>query len=80
MEVGIIAKGFQKSMEMYGAKYAKMISDGDSDVYKLVLDSRPYNDITEEKIVCKNHLLRNVCNKLRDVVRNTTEKTFSGKN
>lgn len=70
MEASSIAEGFQKSMEMYGVKYSKMIGDGDSNVYKLVLDLRPYDDITVEKIECKNHLLRNVCNKLRDVARN----------
>lgn len=70
MEASIIAEGFQKSMEMYGVKYSKMIGDGDSNVYKLVLDSRSYDDITVEKIECKNHLLRNVCTKLRDVIKN----------
>lgn len=71
MEADILMDGFTKSVEMYGLKYVRFIGDGDSNVYKKVLDSRPYDNITIEKIECKNHLLRNVCNKLKDLVRNS---------
>lgn len=35
---------------------------------KKILDSRPYDNVTVEKIECKNHLLRNACNKLKQIV------------
>ncbi|GFY64010.1 yqaJ domain-containing protein [Trichonephila inaurata madagascariensis] len=42
MEANIIQEGFMNSVAMYGVKYAKIIGDGDSNVYKTILDSRPY--------------------------------------
>ena len=69
MEASIIVDGFKKSMDMYNVKYSKMIGDGDSNVYKQILDSRPYDDLTVQKVECKNHLLRNMCNKLKDLTR-----------
>lgn len=71
MEADIIVEGFCNSIRMYGVKYVRMIGDGDSNVYKKILDARPYNNITVEKIECKNHLLRNFCNKLKDIVKDS---------
>lgn len=68
MESDILVEGFNKSIDMYGVKYARFIGDGDSNVYKKILDSRPYDNLTVEKIECKNHLLRNACNKLKQIV------------
>jgi len=70
MEASIIVEGFKKSEEMYGIRYAKFIADGDSSVYKKILDARPYSNRTVEKIECRNHLLRNFCNKLKDLTKN----------
>lgn len=39
-----------------------------------MLESRPYNNITVEKIKCCNHILCNFCNKLSAV---TTDTTYS---
>lgn len=64
MESSIIVEGFKKSVEMYGLIYNKFIGDGDSSTYKSILDARPYENVTVEKIECKNHLLRNYCNAL----------------
>lgn len=44
-----------------------MIADGDNSCYQMILESRPYKNVTVEKIECRNHLLRNYCNKLREV-------------
>lgn len=71
MESDIIVEGFCESKKMYGIKYHKVIGDGDSNVYKMILDTRPYDNLMVEKIECKNHLLRNFCNKLRDLARNS---------
>ena len=70
MEADIIVEGFSKSIELYGVKFARFIGDGDSNVYKKILDSRPYIETTVEKVECKNHLLRNMCNKIKDMVKN----------
>lgn len=67
MEDSIIVEGFNKSEEMYGLRYHKLIADSDSSVYHKILESRPYKNITVEKVECRNHLLRNLCNKLKDI-------------
>ncbi|XP_044271957.1 uncharacterized protein LOC123015933 [Tribolium madens] len=73
MESFIIAEGFQQSLNTHGLIYRFMIADGDSSVFKTLLDLRPYasHSIKIEKIECKNHLLRNYRNKLRDLFQNT---------
>jgi len=53
MEAAIVCEGFQRSEEMYGVKYARLIADGDSSVYKKILESRPYKNFTVEKVECK---------------------------
>jgi hypothetical protein len=50
------------------------VTDGNSTVYQKIL-SRPYKNITAEKVDCKNHLLRNLCNKLKDIsIKRSTDK------
>lgn len=70
MEASIIVEGFKTSEAMYGIRYAKFIGDGDSNVYKKILEQRPYKDLTVQKVECRNHLYRNFCNKLRDIAKN----------
>ncbi|XP_054257576.1 uncharacterized protein LOC129005927 [Macrosteles quadrilineatus] len=72
METDIILEGFSRSMEMYGAMYGKVLADGDSSVYATLYESRPYPHLTIEKIECTNHLLRNFCNKLKEVGQKTS--------
>ena len=74
MEADILVDGFFQSVPMYGLKFSKFIGDGDSNFYKKILDSRPYTNMSIEKIECKNHLLRNACNKLKDLARNSQFK------
>lgn len=74
MESDIIVEGFKNSIQLYGVKYNKVIGDGDSNVYKCILDANPYDDITVQKIECKNHLLRNMCNKLRELAKESKYK------
>lgn len=73
MEASIIVDGFAQSEKMYGIRYHKLIADGDSNVYKKILESRPYKNLTVEKVECRNHLLRNLCNKLKEM---TTKPQF----
>lgn len=39
------------------------------------METRPYKNLTVEKVECRNHLLRNLCNKLKEM----TTKPQSGK-
>ena len=65
MEAEIVAEGFNKSMQMHSVN--KLRADGDGNMHKKILDSRPYDNITVKKDECTNHLLRNVSNKLKDI-------------
>lgn len=67
MEADIIVEGFKRSLEMHGLIYHKLIGDGDSSVYRRILETRPYGNLIVEKIECKNHLLRNFSKKLREI-------------
>jgi len=67
MEASIIVEGFKESEQVHGIRYHKFIADGDSNVYKRILDSRLYKNLTIQKVECRNHLLRNLCKKLRDM-------------
>ncbi|XP_064211833.1 uncharacterized protein LOC103314328 [Tribolium castaneum] len=68
MESQIILQGFKTSVEMYNIKYNTLIGDGDSSTYKKIIEGRPYNNLTVEKIECRNHLLRNLRGKLKSLV------------
>ncbi|GBN26348.1 hypothetical protein AVEN_233384-1 [Araneus ventricosus] len=45
-----IVEGFCQRFKMYGIKFNRVIRDGDSNVYKMILDARPYNDLLVAKI------------------------------
>ncbi|XP_039300848.1 uncharacterized protein LOC120356095, partial [Nilaparvata lugens] len=77
MEAATIVEGFLASEEMYNVQYARMIADGDSSVYNSIVEARPYQNLTVKKIECRNHMLRNYCNKLKDVVTTSLHKDLS---
>lgn len=60
MEADIILEGFKYS-EQHGARFHKLIADGDSTTYKILRDYRVYKDpdLVIEKLECVNHLCRN---------------------
>ncbi|KOB67837.1 hypothetical protein OBRU01_19203 [Operophtera brumata] len=72
MESDIIVEGFKHSMDMYQIIYGRMIADGDCSTYNKILEARPYRNFTVEKLECKNHLLRNMCNKLSALATDTS--------
>lgn len=75
MESEIIVEGFRRSMKMHGLVYKQILGDGDSSVYRKVLESCPYGPtVFIEKIECKNHVLRNYGSKLRDICTNRKVK------
>lgn len=65
MESEIIVEGFKESIRINNLIYGKLISDGDASTYSKILQARPYSDLTVEKIECRNHILKNFCNKLQ---------------
>ncbi|KAL0821591.1 hypothetical protein ABMA28_005043 [Loxostege sticticalis] len=71
MEADILVEGFRTSVSMYNIIYGRVTSDGDSSTYCKILEARPYQNVTVEKIECTNHLLRNFCNKMRAVSTDT---------
>lgn len=57
--------------------FFRMIADGDSSVYNSVLEARPYKNLTVVKIECRNHMLRNYTNKLKDITTTSIRKEAS---
>ena len=78
METDAIASGFTRSIEMHQLIYKRIIADNDSSVYKTIMDRNPYSeyDVSVEKVDCSNHLMRNFCNKLRDLAAATDPNFF----
>ncbi|XP_029680218.1 uncharacterized protein LOC115245866 [Formica exsecta] len=76
MESDVIAEGFKCSLEMHGLIYKTVVADGVSSVYQAIVDNRPYCDyiVTVKKIECTNHLLRNLCKRLKAVAEMTQPK------
>lgn len=68
MEAALIVEGFQTSVKTNNLRYMTLIADGDSSVYKQVLDAKPYQHRRIQKLECRNHLLRNFRNKLDEEV------------
>lgn len=66
MEAALVCEGFKSSVNQHGLRYLTVIADGDSSVYKTLIDEKPYQHRHIEKIECKNHLLRNFRNKIED--------------
>ncbi|GFT96717.1 yqaJ domain-containing protein [Nephila pilipes] len=69
MEANIIQEGFQYSVLMYRVKYAKVIEDGDSNVYKTAADSKSYDEFQVKQLEYQNHLLMKFCLKLKDIIK-----------
>lgn len=71
MESQILVEGFKNSVAQHGLVYGRLISDGDSSTYSKILEARPYNKTTVEKVECRNHVMRNFCNKLQSLATET---------
>jgi len=82
MESDAIVEGFKSSIQMHGLIYKKVIADGDSSVYQSIIDNNPYREqmVTVKKIECINHLLRNLCKKLKVVAEMTQPKLHRNRN
>lgn len=69
MEADAIVEGFKTSIEKRGLIYSTFIADGDSSVYKKIVGANPYPNIFITKIECRNHLLRNLAGKIKEVAK-----------
>lgn len=78
MESDILVEGFSKSLQLYGLKYQTFVADGDSSVHKRINDSYPYKEKVK-KIECRNHLLRNMRKKIKELATNTKYNISSRK-
>lgn len=69
METDAILFEFKTSMKSYGMIYKTLIADGDSNVYKSILDHDPYREfsVVVQKKECVNHLYRNLSRKITAV-------------
>jgi hypothetical protein len=77
MESDAIAEGFKSSLEMHGLIYKAVIADGDSSVFQCIKNNAPYREqkVIVNKIECSNHLLRNLCKKLKAVAETVQPKS-----
>lgn len=69
MESDAILEGFKTSIEKRGLIYSIYIADGDTSVYKTIVQANPYHNVFIEKIECRNHLLRNLGNKIKEIAK-----------
>ncbi|XP_076685768.1 uncharacterized protein LOC143377868 [Andrena cerasifolii] len=76
MESVAIVEGFNCSIDMHGLIYTILVADGDSSVYKKILDSDPYKNylVQVRKIECTNHLLRNFSKKINEIATKGRDK------
>ena len=80
MESDAILEGFKSSITEHGLIYKIIVTDGDSNVHKTLVDRNVYGDynLIPIRIRCYNHLQRNLCTKLT-AVSNTTQAKGSEK-
>ncbi|KAJ8882654.1 hypothetical protein PR048_014466, partial [Dryococelus australis] len=76
MEADGTVVGFTKSVPLHAIKYARLIGDGDSSIHKKRIESLPYGpDFLFEKIECRNQILPNNTNGLRELSLNKNTGT-----
>ncbi|XP_036147677.1 uncharacterized protein LOC118647257 [Monomorium pharaonis] len=49
MEIDAVVEMFQRSEHLHNVKYVNYVGDGDSKIFKGILDAEPYNDISVQK-------------------------------
>ncbi|XP_014478848.1 PREDICTED: uncharacterized protein LOC106746604 [Dinoponera quadriceps] len=68
MEVDSMKEMFSRSEEKYGVQYVNYIGDGDSKIFKAILDLNPYgNDSPVKKSECVGHVEKRMGTRLRNV-------------
>lgn len=78
MEIDGITEMFLRSKEEHGVLYVKYIGDGDSKIFKSILDVNSYeNEATVVKKECVGHIEKRMETRLRNTKRNN--KGIGGK-
>lgn len=78
MEAEAVKEMFKRSIELHEVKYVNYIGDGDSEMYKQVVVSKPYgNDQQINKKECINHIEKRMRSRLRNCKENN--KGLGGK-
>ena len=65
---------FSRSIETHNLRYARYIGDGDTNSFKTVLDSKPYQDKDVVKVECVGHVQKRMGTRLRKL-----KSSYSGK-
>jgi len=61
---------------MYGVVHGTLPANSHFSVYATLIETRPYENVTIEKIECTNHLLRNYCKRLKELILSTKLATI----
>jgi hypothetical protein len=70
MKAAIILDVFKQSLDMHKLWFKNLIEDGDSSLYKKIRNSRPHGpSYFIHKIECRNYILRNFYNKIREIAK-----------
>lgn len=71
MEKDALVEAFNTSIAKYGLIYKILIADGDSSVYKGILDANPYKDhnIMVKKFGCTCHISKNLTKALENFAK-----------
>ena len=77
MEGEIAKEAFSRSVELYNLRYASFIGDGDTNSFKKVFDSKPYGDVTVQKLECVGHVQKRMGKRLRDLKKNAKGRTLA---
>ena len=72
---------FADSIGKYKLRYANYISDGDTESYKKVVNSKPYGDFVPQKLECVGHVQKRLGTRLRKFRNERKSQVLSdGKN
>ena len=67
MEAASGIEMFKRSVQQYNLRYTRFTGDGDTNAYKSVAESQPYEDIAIEKIECVGHVQKRMGTRLRNL-------------
>ena len=68
---------FSRSVELYNLRYTSFVGDEDTNSFKKVFDSKPYGDVTVQKLECVGHVQKRMGRRLRDVKKNAKGRTLA---
>lgn len=81
METDGMVRIFQRSAEKRSARYVSYIGDGDTKTFLAVVESKPYKDVTINKLECVGHIQKRMGTRLRKLKQTKLSdgKSISGR-